>query len=348
VERFYSGGAYPLLQPILTSISNVVPVALFDVLCVAVLGAWVWLLIRDAAALGRRRWLRIVGRLVSRTLVMAAALYLAFLAAWGFNYRRVPLIEKVEFNPAAVSSESALRLAITSVNEVNARFRPAQGVNTERERVDPSLAAAFIKTQQALGRRVRHPVLARPKRSLLDPYFRAAAIDGMTAPFFMETLFASDILPVELPVVVAHEWSHLSGFADEGEANFVGWLTCLAGSEHAKYSGWLFLYAETAGVLSERDRAEVSERLEPGPRADLLAIAERRRRNVNPIVWAAGWRMYDQYLKANRVESGTASYGQVLRLVLGTRFGPDWTPVLKSDGPARGVRNARSSSGWPS
>jgi hypothetical protein len=58
-----------------------------------------------------------------------------------------------------------------------------------------------------------------------------------------------------------------------------------------------------------------------GPRADLRAIAARLARDVSPKVSAAGWRVYDQYLKANRVEAGTASYAQVVRLVLGTRLG---------------------------
>jgi hypothetical protein len=31
--------------------------------------------------------------------------------------------------------------------------------------------------------------------------------------------------------------------------------------------------------------------------------------------------VYDQYLKANRVQAGAASYAQVVRLVLGTRLG---------------------------
>ena len=34
----------------------------------------------------------------------------------------------------------------------------------------------------------------------------------------------------------------------------------------------------------------------------------------------AGWRVYNQYLKANRVESGTRSYTEVVRLILGTRY----------------------------
>ena len=32
----------------------------------------------------------------------------------------------------------------------------------------------------------------------------------------------------------------------------------------------------------------------------------------------ASWRVYDAYLKANRVEAGTASYAQVVQLILGS------------------------------
>jgi hypothetical protein len=143
----------------------------------------------------------------------------------------------------------------------------------------------------------------------------------MTDPFFLETLVASDLLPFERPFVIAHEWSHLAGFADEGEANFVGWLTCLRGAAPVQYSGWLSLYAELVGGLSRSARADVAARLEPGPRKDLRALADRLTRNVNPTVSAAGWRVYDQYLKANRVEDGSASYARVVRLALGTELG---------------------------
>jgi hypothetical protein len=331
VERFYSEGIYPRLQPLLTATSNLAPLAFFDVLCIVVLGTWLSLFLRDALRYGRRRWPRIAGRLVLRTLVLMAGIYVAFLAVWGLNYRRVPLMEKVEFDPTAVSPESALRLALTTVEQMNALFRPPDYAGSGNfEPVDPSLAEAFRKAHQALGNHGA-PVLARPKRSLLDPYFRAAGVEGMTAPFFLETLVASDLLPMERPFVEAHEWAHLSGIADEGEANFVGWLACLRGSERARYSGWLFLYGEAVGALPDRDRADLVRRLQPGPRADLQAMAERRRRNIKPMVFSAGWRVYDRYLKANRIEAGTASYGQVLRLVLGTHFSEEWTPALRTE-----------------
>ena len=37
--------------------------------------------------------------------------------------------------------------------------------------------------------------------------------------------------------------------------------------------------------------------------------------------------MYDQYLKANRVEAGVRSYGLVVTLILRARFDEEWKPV---------------------
>ncbi len=52
----------------------------------------------------------------------AAALYLAFLVMWGFNYRRVPLAEKLQFDAAGVSAEGTRSLAMTTVDRVNALY----------------------------------------------------------------------------------------------------------------------------------------------------------------------------------------------------------------------------------
>ena len=170
------------------------------------------------------------------------------------------------------------------------------------------------------------PVVARPKHSMLDWYFRRAGVDGMTDPFFLETLVAGGLLPFERPFIVAHEWSHLAAITDEGEANFTGWLACVRGAPANAYSGWLFLFGELTRVVNGRDRAALSDALAAGPRADLRAIRERSEREISPRVSAVGWRVYDSYLKANRVEAGAASYDEVVRLVLGIRVGG--RPVL--------------------
>jgi hypothetical protein len=198
--------------------------------------------------------------------------------------------------------------------------------------IDSGLSAAFARATRdvGIGRAI---VVARPKHSLLDWYFRRAGVDGMTDPFFLETLVAGGVLPFERPFVLAHEWSHLAGIADEGEANFVGWLACVRGPVADQYSGWLFLYGEFAGAVNPGDRAALSARLGPGPRADLRAIRDRFARDVSPRVSTAGWRIYDSYLKANRVEVGVASYAEVVRLVLGVRLGDE--PVLRLPSESR-------------
>jgi hypothetical protein len=250
-----------------------------------------------------------------------------FLTIWGLNYRRVPLVRKLRFDARAVSPDAARELALTAIAQVNLLYDRAHASGwPPSDAVDVPLAQSFAGVQRELGA-ARLAVPGRPKGTLLDLYFRRASVEGMTDPYFLETLVVSDLLPFERPFVVAHEWSHLAGFGDEGEANFLGWLTCLGGTEPEQYSGWLFLYGEVIRAVRGRERPELLARLERGPREDLRAIVARIESQASPRLSAAGWRVYDRYLKANRVEAGAASYAEVVRLALGVRFGPGWTPL---------------------
>ena len=326
IERLYSQRIYANLQPALTSLSNVSPIALMDVLTVVVAGIWMLLAIRDLLLASRTGWARAAGRIVRRTVAWSAAGYLLFLAIWGFNYRRVRLVDKLEFSGDAVTSEAALTLATRAVDQLNELHRPAheQGWGPPAA-IDPALVAAFDRAvRDAVTDRI--VIAGRPKRSLFDWYFRRAAVSGMTDPIFLETLVASDVLPFERPMVVAHEWSHLAGVAHEGEANFVAWIACVRSTPAHRYSAWLSLYEEIISSIGRRDRPALAATLGPGPREDLQAIRDRFARNVNPRVFAVGWKVYDSYLKANRIESGAASYAEVVRLILGVRFTGEWTP----------------------
>ena len=331
VETLYSTSAYLTLQTRLTPMSNLVPFALIDALIVVVAAGWIVTVIRDLVGAGGAPRLRIWRKIAARTLVVGSAGYLAFLLVWGLNYRRVPLADKLQFDRGRVSADAARALLGVAADRVNALHDRAHAAGAPIAVLDVSdspLAAGFARAQRDLGA-ARLALPGRPKHTLLDAYFRRAAVDGMTDPYFLETLVADDLLLFERPFVVAHEWSHLAGYADEGDANFVGWLTCLHGAEADQYSGWLFLFGEVLGSVSGADRAELASLLAPGPRADRRAIVDRVRRHINPRVAAAGWRVYDRYLKANRVEAGAASYAGVVRLALGTRFGSDWAPLLK-------------------
>jgi hypothetical protein len=325
VDRFYANGAYRVLQPILTTVSNLTPVPLFDLIIVMAVAGWGGLALRDLRR-SNRQWARAATRIVVRTATWSAALYIVFLLTWGLNYRRLPLQDRLSYDAERVTADAARRLGVGAAEQLNRLYAPAHAELGPPSVfvVDPSLAAAFARAARETA--AHAVVVARPKRTGLAWYFRLAAVDGMTDPFFLETLVRGDLLPLERPFVVAHEWSHLAGAAHEGEANFLGWLACMHGSAGHQYSGWLFLHQQVAGVMSPSDRGELAGRLDPGPLADLRAIAERIQRTVSPRLEAASRQTYDAYLKANRVDEGIASYAEVVRLILGVRFDEDWTP----------------------
>jgi uncharacterized protein DUF3810 len=311
VERAYSRGFYPVVQRGLTSASNVTSIALLDIAAALVLALVVVRGVRIVRTSGLRR---VPLPLTIFLLKIIAIVYLLFLAIWGLNYRRVPLEEKLDFEPSQVHQAAALSLAGEAVARANQLYDAAHRTSFDRGQ----LAQSFSVAERTLhvGSRT---IPGLPKRSLLGLYFRAAAIDGMTDPIFLEVILNPDLLSVELPEVLAHEWSHLAGYADESEANFLAWLTCLRGDALGQYSGWLSAYRRALNVLPREARTRVPG-LATGPRSDLEAIFARYRRS-SPAVREAARDAYDSYLKANRIREGIDNYDAVIRLMLGTSLG---------------------------
>ena len=294
VEQIYSRQWYLAGQRLLTPVSGLVGFSLLDVLAAAALlglGFWWWRALRLSGRDGRGRAVT-VARLMLHTAAAAAAVYLVFLAMWGLNYRRAPLTAKLDYEAARISREALVSLAVESVDRLNTLHAPAADEPWPSfaelpERFGP----AFDHVQRRLG--VSRPAVAgRPKATLLTAYFRRAGIDGMLSPFSLEILVNGAVLPFERPFLVAHEWSHLAGYANESEASFVGVLVCLAGDAQSRYSAWLYLSRQLVRHLSREERDRVWKGLDDGPRNDLRAIAARLREAVPAVRRTAG-RVYD-------------------------------------------------------
>ena len=153
VERWYSNGAYLAFQPYLTALSNRLPFALVDALLIGAAGGWVGALLFDLARRERGGWLRVAGRGVLRTIVLASALYLAFLLTWGLNYRRVPLAEKLQFDAGGVSAIGARQLAETAIDRLNALYDRAHARSALAADPLNSPLGSLIRTRAARARR---------------------------------------------------------------------------------------------------------------------------------------------------------------------------------------------------
>jgi hypothetical protein len=227
-----------------------------------------------------------------------------------------------------------MTLGLHAIGQMNSLFAAAHQDGWEEDpRADRKLVDAFRFVQQRLGGSSA-AVPGRLKASIYGPYFRWTTVDGMIDPFALEVLANPDLLPYERTFVAAHEWAHLAGFADEAEANFVAWLTCIRAGVPSQYSGWLGLYWQIGSELDPENRQRLWDAVAEGPRRDIQAIGDRLRRGQLPFLRNASWRVYDRYLRANRVEEGVRSYGQVINLILRARFEDGWVPVRRATVPS--------------
>jgi hypothetical protein len=316
VDVAYSGGVYRWLQSMLTTISNLTPWTWFDLIVAVAIGLTirrVVLLVRDARAGG---WLA-AGAQGARRLLRAGGLaLLIFLLFWGLNYRRTPMMTTLSpAGPPAAATVDDLRQLATDAASLAARTRPAARRQLQSyEDVARSLPLPFDAALKRLG----HPplvVTGRPKYTVFTPFFTRAGVNGMVDPFALESLVHPDLLPFERPFVLAHEWAHLAGFADEAEASAIGWSACMGGDQSMVHSAAMYLLVETSAALPRSVWRDVLKATDVGVQEDLRAL-QARWQLIQPTVQATSFKVYDEYLKANRVEDGVRSYSRALQLIL--------------------------------
>ena len=343
VEQFYSRQVYLVTQRAVTSVSSLVTFSLLDPLVVLGIGGLVWWWWRALCSPFEERRLHTVRRMMINTAAVVAVVYLVFVAAWGLNYRREPLTAKLNYEPDRISSTALADFSVESVGYLNALYAVADSRKwPEFDDLPGRFAPAFTAVQQRLGA-TRTAIVGRPKRTLFSSYFKRAGIDGMMNPFSLEILVNHAVLPYERPFLVAHEWAHLAGYANEAEASFVGFLVCLSGDVQSQYSAWLFLVPQLIRHIPNDTRVEIYAALDDVPRQHLREIAARLDQTV-PLVRRNASRIYDRFLRANRVNDGIASYGLVVDLVLGTDGTTVWRDLMSRDDmirPAVGDSNVQ-------
>jgi hypothetical protein len=317
VERFYSKWLYPMLQANLTALSNRSPIALFDVAIVVfiviAIGIWTW-----SIRLARKKQaIRSLWRGLVATLTLLAVVYLWFLASWGLNYARPGLESTMNYDASRITPEAVRALAEYAIERANDTHAAGHAAGFPAISASPqALIDALHQVERELGR-PRPTVIATPKWSLFSPFYRASGVSGQLGPFFLETLLNPDLTGPERPAVLAHEWAHLSGYAPESDASFVGLLAALRAGPASEYSAWLDLVSESVNQLQPVTQQIVLQKLAQGPRDDQAAIRERLKALVRPVEQVA-WSSYDRMLKSQGVEEGIKSYSRVIELLIGT------------------------------
>jgi hypothetical protein len=324
VEHAYANGVFAAQNRAFVPLADRLPIAFSDVegaVALIALVVW-WVRTIRRAPRGRKR--RTVLALLAHTAGFVALGIVVFELVWGMNYRRATVAARVDYRASRVTDAAVARFSERIVDTLNANVAAAHKETLDRDK----LRAAFEPIVRRLGDDWDVAV-AVPKTTVLQPYYDAAGIGGQYSPFGFETLLNASFLPVEVPRALAHEWAHVGGFTNEGDANYIGTLACLRSNDPLiRYSGAYWTYGELPVAQQRRLR------LDPRVIADFKAGRERFLRHYKPQIFALQWRFYDRYLRSSGVAGGVASYGEFLKLLVGTPLDDQGLPLTRTQASA--------------
>lgn len=144
-------------------------------------------------------------------------------------------------------------------------------------------------------------------------------VTGIYSPFTIEANYNRDIPCYDIPFTICHELSHLRGYMQEEEANFIAILATVGSDDpYFNYSGYVSAWVYAGNALARADSAKFSalySQLNAYTLQDLRYNNEYWDRYDTKVA-EAHEKINDAYLKYNGQTSGVQSYGHVVDLML--------------------------------
>lgn len=308
-DRFYSQGLYYHMAKVLAFFSGWLPFSLDDLFYIALI---FWLLSLIVLPILRKmQWKKALMYFI-QTL---AIVYIVFYWFWGFNYYRSDLNNRLGLTEAKANSIELMKTFNWLIDEVNKGYSPMDSVG--KDDLVELIEKEYIRSSEVLkiDADLCH---THPKLITFSRFFAAATISGYYGPFFSEVHINQYLLPVELPLVLAHELAHRYGITSEAEANFYAWYVCThSNNRQLKYSANLYLLRYFVySTYQLNGFEEAVEKISPQVKADYRKVTEHWLALMNENVEGMASAVNDAYLKTNKVEEGIDDYEGVIKCVM--------------------------------
>lgn len=158
----------------------------------------------------------------------------------------------------------------------------------------------------------------RPKPYIFSKVMSYQLLEGET-DFTLEPNYNNDMPKSDMPSTICHELSHVNGFINEDEANYISFLSCINSKSYEyQYSGYLMAYSYCMEDLYEfnvEDFKKVNSELSDNVKLELkndILFWNKYRGGISKIYDD----MYDKLLKAGGQEEGIRSYNAVVKLLV--------------------------------
>ena len=321
--QWYAMNVYPLLVGTIGRLSGIFPFSVAEKLCfllpVLVIADLIISVIRKK-----------IGGALLRFVLLGSILLFLYSACCGVNYYSDPhvskeLIEKNEITEADL--EDFCNYVADQLNENNSdnnfiidNIAENADSGTYNYPSDAELTEKAVSAMQSVGDERLDGYYPHPKMlSNLAGFFSSMGVTGIYSPFTVEANVNGEIPGMQKPFTACHELSHLRGFMNEGEANYIGWLACIHSDDEAfRRSGWIIAYSYAGNALYKADPDLFEELRKKVPDSVIRELKD------NHEFWDAHMteaaevqdKVNDAYLKSNGLEDGVESYGKVLTLML--------------------------------
>lgn len=253
--------------------------------------------------------------------LVAGVLFFLYTLNCGINYQRDSFAEGAGIKTGEYSVEELREVCELLTRDVN-----TYAVQVERDeagvmRLDGTEKQEAVEAMHRLGETYAEleGYYPQPKALTGSWFLSVQSLTGIYVPFTVEANYNGDMTDYNIPFTICHELSHLRGFMQEQEANFIAYLACMeTDSDAFCYSGSMLGWIKCMNVLYKEDYEgwkEVREMLVEEAEADLQA---------NSAFWAAydgavaevSEQVNDSYLKANGQADGVESYDRMVDLLV--------------------------------
>lgn len=347
----YTTRIYPIIGTLLSPISGLFPFAVGDIF-IALSIVWVFFYpiyeIKWRKQLAKRFFFLAAKRgcypkkkvVFGRVAEYLLWVYAWFYIAWGLNYSQPNIYCRTGMKPAEVSEAKFREFAYRYADSIN-YLSEERRVKSKETAFDDQRESQFNgMVDDGLKNRVRDAVLKgyneigakeginapfnlhpHAKTMLFTPLSSMSGVTGSMGPFFCEFTLNGDIRPHDYPAIYAHEFAHLLGIANEGEANFYSYIVCTASSDKAvKFSGYYHIFFHVLrnvfDILGEKEGEKFLKYIRP----EIIQLAKSDRNywlsKRCKVLDAAQDFIFDLYLRGNHVAEGRKSYSGVVGLIL--------------------------------
>ena len=320
--EWYSRNIYPVLVSAIGRLTGLLPFSLAEICLYLLLAALILSLICLCIGIARKGE---AGRRLFAwfSCAVLAVSILAFLytAGCGVNYHRKTFSSEEGIIASDYTAEELQEICIRLTEEVNSRAgkvsRDSDGVMILTAPEGERAVEAMEKLAEAFpSLKGYYPM---PKKVAVSEILSYQGLTGVYSPFTIEANYNGDMTPYNIPFTACHELSHLRGFMEEKEANFIAFLACI-GSDRTdfQYSGYLSGWTYCMNALYRADPEawqETRSLLDKKAEADVWANSQFWN-SYEGVISETADRINDTYLRVNGQADGVRSYDRMVDLIM--------------------------------